>query len=109
MSDYSDLKAAIYRQLEADRQIRENSGPIYDKFIEGTRVGGAAWQAAGRPRQVSQIRNCTTGDTTYFFTRSLKNRKKGQDIEPATEDDWIRWQAWTRERDRLCEQLKTQK
>jgi hypothetical protein len=110
MSNDNDWKAGLSRMLDAHMQVQKKSGPIYDKYLENTRIYGAAWRAAGRPRQVSQLHHAgQTQEITYFFTASLRNRKKGQDIEPATKDDWLRWENWKRERDRLREKIKAQK
>lgn len=47
------MTCALVRQLEAEKQMRERSGPLYELAVERGRIAAAAWQRAGRPRKVS--------------------------------------------------------
>src|ERR1700730_4161882 len=42
------------RQFEAEKQMRERSGPVYELAVERGRIASAAYQKAGRPRKVSR-------------------------------------------------------
>ena len=43
------------RQLHQQQQMRNRSGPEYEKAVSRSRAGTAAWRAAGSPRKVTAI------------------------------------------------------
>lgn len=76
------LRDSIRRQADAERQMRERSGPLYELSKQRSRLIGEAWRAAGRPRDPSrrwrkELRNLTIPETERFNVYVLPDQIGG--------------------------------
>lgn len=80
------ISAALGRQFEAARQIRDHDGPAYEKHHDRSITVHAAWVAAGSPVRVAGW----AGPTAFLYAQW----KREQRIVPATAEQVAAWRAW---------------
>lgn len=83
------------KHAETVRQMKARSGLYYDRSRSLSKLVSAAWMQAGSPRHVCR----TWGKPPTYWIRT-----GGREIQVG-EDDWIAWDAWVRERERLRQEL----
>lgn len=80
---------------EVVAQMRAQSGPFYENSRDRSSVLSDAWRRAGGPREVRRVGGFR-GEASLYFTR------RG---EPVTEAEWLAWNEWTQERERIRARL----
>lgn len=80
------ITAALNRQLDAARQIREHGGPVHVKHHERSITVHDAWVAAGSPVRVAGW----AGPTPFLYAQWKRERQ----IVPATAEQVAAWRAW---------------
>ena len=88
------LTAALARQKDALKQMRERTGPIYELARERSRIIGEAYRAAGSPRHVAMVRGPDGWHIMRIVGRGAHTR-----YEPSTETEWRAWRTWASDRD----------
>lgn len=92
------LMLGVGRQLDAFKQMRGRSGPIYEESRRLGKVVADAYRAAGRPRRVVKL-------WRGGYAHPVRTGPFHQDLDPATEDEWRAWEAWVDERRRIRQEL----
>lgn len=92
------LMLGVGRQLDAFKQMREHSGPIYDQSRQLGRIVADSYRAAGRPRRVVKV-------WRGGYAHPVRTGPFHHDLDPATEEEWKAWEAWVVERRRIRAEL----
>jgi hypothetical protein len=103
------MTCALMRQLEAEKQMRERSGPLYELAVECGRIAAAAWQKAGRPRKITRaprpvrdpdgtIVRDSGGSPVYEIRCYLTSTIRSGTWVEATPEQVAAWQAYQESR-----------
>ena len=104
------LICAMRRVHEQYRQMKERSGPQYELSASRSRVGTAAYRAAGSPPKVSSAMVPVTfierdgqlyGDKyeiRYYLAKSMRRGARPDEWIEATPEQVEAWAAWQRQK-----------
>jgi hypothetical protein len=88
------LKASMARMVDAQRQMEQRAGPVYDLSVSRSRVVSDAYRAAGSPPK-------PPGSPFQFSETGL--------LERGDTPEWQAWRAWLQIREQLRRELGIQR